>query len=139
MKNNMLTENLLSTLGACQEGIDVASQNNYFGQSYYDVIKDLLSKGEREFAGWMVEQTKTELYVRATGGVITMNQTYQVFNPLTGTHTEYSDEASARVAMVEISNQVLQNYPINIVQSISNENGDTAWTATTLSNPLTVV
>ena len=63
----------------------------------------------------------------------------QVFNPLDGTHTEYPDEASARVALVEISNEILKRYPVSLVQSVADENGDTTWTPITLTNPIKAV
>jgi hypothetical protein len=135
----ILTKEVFSALGACAEGYEVAIRTNNIGKEYDEVIAYCLSNNLKVFGKWLQDKKLTGTYVRLNGEVITMNQTYQVFNPLTGTHVEYLDEASARAAMVEIGNNLLKNYPINIVQAISNEKGDSAWVPITLSNPLTVV
>jgi len=133
----ILTEAFLIAADACAEGMDIARQNNYIGKDYDWVMRDLLSLDNRDFAGWMLDQKRTENYVRHNGSIITMVN-FQVFDPLTGQHTEYPDEDSARLAMIEISKKILDKYKITLVRSIVNENGDTAWTSAQLTNPLTV-
>jgi hypothetical protein len=87
---------------------------------------------------WFDKLKQSEAYVKFNGSVITMGLTFQVFNPLDGTHTEYESEEAARNASVDIAKQILNIHKITVVQSISNENGDTAWTAHELTNPITV-
>ena len=87
---------------------------------------------------WSDKLRQSEAYVKFNGSVITMGTNFQVFNPLTGSHTEYDTEDAARSATVEITKQILANYKITVVQSVSNENGDSAWTAYELANPVII-
>jgi hypothetical protein len=135
----ILTKEVFSALGACAEGYEAAIKTNNLGKEYDEVIAYCLANNYEDFGKWLQDKKLTETYVRLNGEIITMNQSYQVFNPLTGTHIEYLDEQSARAAMVSIGNELLNKYPINVVQSISNENGDSTWIPVTLSNPLTVI
>ena len=123
----ILTEEFLKLQNACEEGIQSAITNGFVGQEYSDVIRDLVSTDQRDFAGWMLDQKKTEAYVRANGKEITVGTTYQVFNPLTGLHTEYATEAEAKIAIVEISKQILAVHKPTVCQALSNENGDSTW------------
>lgn len=56
-----------------------------------------------------------------------MKINYQVFNPLTGLHTEYQNEEEARVAVCEISKQIIEIYKPTVCKTIPNENGDSTW------------
>jgi len=134
----ILTQEFLTKASVCEAGQKCAEDGNYIGMDYDAVIKDLLRRGLRDDAGWLQAEKSKETYVRMNGSVITMGTTYQVFNPLTGEHIEYPDEQSARAAMVVIGQQIIAAYPINLVQSIANENGDTAWTPVQISTPLIV-
>jgi hypothetical protein len=87
---------------------------------------------------WFDKLRQSEAYVKFNGSVITMGTNFQLFNPLTGSHAEYNTEDAARSAAVEITKQILANYKITVVQSISNENGDSAWTAHELANPVII-
>ena len=133
----ILTEEFLNKAMACVEGFSVGMAKGYIGMEYNEVIKALLKANYREYAGWMLEAKKTELYVRMNGSVITMGA-YQIFNPLTGTHTRYETEAEAKTALIEVSKQLLNYYCPQVVQELSNENGDTTWIPTTLHETLTI-
>jgi hypothetical protein len=135
----ILTEEFLKLQNACAEGIQIAFDNKYLGQEYSDVIRNLVSIGQRDFAGWLIDQKNTEAYVRANGKVITMGTTYQVFNPMIGTHTEYETEAEAKTAIVEISKQILQLHKPTVCASLSNENGDSTWISVDLLQNVQVI
>lgn len=127
----------LKDIGMCKEGYDAMNALGNYGLTLDEAANNLRNAGYPKFAEWILEQKKTEAYVRFNGKVLTMGA-YQVFNPLTGIHTEYPDEQSAREAMVVIGQQILETYPVTLVQAISNENGDQAWSPVTLETPLLV-
>lgn len=133
----ILTQEFLDFFGVCSEGQSVADLNNYIGMDYDFVIKDLLSKGDKDNAGWLIVQKSTEHYVRNNGSIITMGA-YQVFNPLTGQHTRYETSDEARVALIEVQKAVLSNYGATVVQEISNENGDATWIPTEIHKTLVI-
>jgi hypothetical protein len=133
----ILTEQFLIAQNACQEGIAYATAKNYIGLEYSQVVRNSLLDEQRDFAGWLIEQKQTEHYVRENGEVVTMG-TYQVFNPLTGLHNQFQDEASARQEMISIAYQLLEHTKITLVQEISNENGDATWIPISLTLPLTI-
>jgi hypothetical protein len=133
----ILTKEFLEKQNACVEGIQVCIDNNYFGLEYNQVIKNFISIEQKEYAGWLIEQKSTEKYVRANGSVITMGA-YKVFNPITGLHTSYETEEEARSALVEVQKEVLNNYGANVVQELSNENGDTTWVPTEIHKTIVV-
>jgi hypothetical protein len=135
----ILTEEFLKNQNACAEGIQIAFDNNYIGQEYSNVIRELIAIDQKDFAGWMLAQKTTEAYVRANGKEFTMGTTYKIFNPLTGLHTEYQTEADAKVGMAEICKQVLQSHKPTVCQTISNENGDSTWIAVEIANNINVV
>lgn len=86
---------------------------------------------------WFDNLKKSDAYVRFNGSVLTMGA-YQVFNPLTGIHTRYETETEARAALIDVAKQVLQHHCPTVVQEISNENGDTSWTPTTMNETLVI-
>jgi hypothetical protein len=128
-----------STVNACEDGIVTSKELGFYALEIDDSIAAARAAGQTEIAVWLRNAKKTEAYVRFNGKEITMTDNYQVFNPLTGVHTAYEGEEAARTAMTEIANQLLATYKISLVQTITNENGDTAWVAAELTRPLTVV
>lgn len=133
----ILTQEFLTAVQVCSEGQIVAETGNYIGMDYDEVIKDLIRKGLNDDAGWMISAKKTEYYVRNNGSILTMGA-YQVFNPLTGVHTRYETEAEAKLALIEVAKQVLQQHCPIVVQELSNENGDTTWIPTTMNETLNI-
>ena len=133
----ILTKEVFSALNACAEGYETAIKTGNVGKDYDEVIAYCFANGLEPFGNWLTEQKKTEYYVRNNGSIITMGA-YQVFNPLTGTHTRYETEAEAKAALVDVAKQVLQQHCPIVVQEISNENGDTTWIPTTMNETLTV-
>jgi hypothetical protein len=126
-----LTKDFLTAQNACAEGIKFHDDQNFEGKEYGEVIRSCIELGESDFAGWLLEQKKTEEYVRSNGDTITM-LAYQVFNPVTGTHDKYETEESATQALVEIVKQIIDHHRPTVCREIANENGDTAWTAVDL-------
>jgi hypothetical protein len=134
----ILTKEFLEQQKACDEGIQIAFDNNYFNQEYSDVIRELIRINQKDFAGWMIEQKTTEAYVRANGKVFTV-EIYQVFNPLTGVHTEYQTEAEAKSAIAEIAKEVIKTHKPTVCASLTNENGDSTWISVDLVQNVQVI
>lgn len=125
----ILTEEFLNMQGACQEGIDFAQVENLLTQEYGVAIKVCIKKEKKDFAGWLLDQKNTEAYVRYNGKEITMGESYQVFNPITGVHTVCPDPESAQALVAEISKFVLENNKVTACKELRNENGDAVWIA----------
>jgi len=128
----ILTLEFLQKVNACEEGIVYAQDNNRIGLDYDDNIQFCIDTGQQLFADFLIDLKTSEAYIRANGEVITMG-TYQVFNPITGQHQEYQDEESARGGIADIQRQILEQYPVSVTQSITNENGDSTWIPVTIS------
>lgn len=152
MKDTIITKELLSVLGSCYLNTDLSvatetghvftnlfTANDLWGKPESYVVEFLTAHGYLEDLNWYQTQKKTEKFVRYTGKEITMTDTYQVFDPITGQHTEYDNEEAARAAAVEISQQILNIHKISLCRVIRNENGDEAWTAATFTNPIITV
>lgn len=122
----ILTQEFLTANQVCESGQNIADIGNYIGQDFDFVIRDLLRKGYRDEAAWMQGSKSTETYVRMNGSILTMGA-YQVFNPLTGTHTRYETEEEAKQALVAVAKDVLAAHVPQVVQEISNEKGDAVW------------
>jgi len=127
----------LREIGMCQEGYDVMNALGNYGLTLDEAAAKLNASGYPKFAGWVLEQKKTEAYVRFNGSIITMGA-YQVFNPLTGVHTKYETEAEAKQALIAIAQDILKQHSPTVVQELSNENGDTVWIATKMNETLVV-
>ena len=127
----------LREIGMCQEGYDAMNALGNYGLTLDEAAAKLNDSGYPKFAEWVLEQKKTEAYVRFNGKVITMGA-YQVFNPLTGVHTRYETEAEAKQALIAIAQDILKQHSPTVVQELSNENGDTVWIATKMKEELTV-
>ena len=56
-----------------------------------------------------------------------MAQTYQIFNPQTGTHTRCESEAEVKTMLVTIAKQVLSVHTPSVNLEIVHENGDVTW------------
>lgn len=135
----VITKELMQAIGACDIGPNFFTEQNLWGQPESVVLAAMRASGMQAEEDWWLAQKRTEAYVRYNGKEITVTETYQVFNPFTGLHTEHITEAEARAAAVEIAKTVLQNNKISVCRAIANEHGDTAWTAVELSNPVQVV
>ena len=133
----ILTEEFLKSQNACAEGLQIAFDNNYLGQDYSSVIRNLISIERKDFAGWMLEQKNTEAYVRYNGKEVTMTETYQVFNPIDGTYTECQNESEAKAKIIEVTKVMLDLHKISVCRALKNENGDVAWIPVEIEAPYT--
>lgn len=133
----ILTREFLLDVNSCSEGYRFGLENNLINNDYEEAVVFCATNGHQDFADWLIEQKKTEYYVRNNGSVITMGA-YQVFNPLTGTHTRYETENEAKTALIEVATNVLKTHCPKVVQEIMNENGDTTWIATSLDESLII-
>lgn len=122
----ILTEEFLKIQKACNEGIQACIENNYIGQEYSDVIRSFISTNQKDFAGWLIDQKKSETYIRSNGTEIIMGA-YHVFNPLTGTHIECQTADEARNTLSRLYKELIDLHKPSVCQSISNENGDSTW------------
>lgn len=131
------TLDFFKELGMCADGYTVMTKLGNYGLTFDEAATRLEDNGYPRYAQWVRDQKKTEAYVRFYGSVITMGA-YQVFNPLTGVHTRYETEEEAKQALVIVAQEVLKQHCPTVVQEISNENGDTAWVATTMNETLVI-
>ena len=67
-----------------------------------------------------------------------MANTYQLYNPLTGTHTRYETEAEAKTAFAELAKQMIAIYTPSVNEEITHENGDVTWTPVDFAPQLVV-
>lgn len=132
-----LTKSFLTEVNSCTEGYRFGLENNLIDGDYDTAIIFCVNNGHQDFADWLTDQKKTEFYVRNNGSIFTMGA-YQVFNPLTGTHTRYETEVEAKAALVEIAKEILKQHCPTVVQEMSNENGDTTWIPTTMNQTLVI-
>ncbi len=130
-------DTFLKEIGMCKEGYEAMNKLGNYGLTLDQAAARLQEAGYPKFAEWILEQKKTEAYVRFNGKVYTMGA-YQVFNPLTGVHTRYETEAEAKQALAGIAQEILKQHCPTVVQELSNENGDTCWIATNLNESLVV-
>ena len=67
-----------------------------------------------------------------------MEQTYQVFNPLTGLHTRCNSEAETKAMLATIASQVLSKHALTVAKEIIHENGDVTWEAVDFASQIKV-
>ena len=123
----------MEAVGACDIGPNFFTANNLWGQPESVVIAAMRQASMEKEEAWWLEQKSTEAYVRFTGKVITMTTKYQVFNPLTGLHTQYENEVEAKVCET-----IINKYKPTVCQEIVNENGDSAWTLIDIASAIKV-
>jgi hypothetical protein len=150
------TKELLLHLGSCGLSIDRPecksfdpAINNGEPDDHYHTIDGNWGKPESEVLAymlknklqkdltWYLEQRKTEKFIRYVGKVITMGK-YQVFNPLTGTHTVCETEAEAKTLMADIAKQFMERNPISVCRELSNELGHATWIPEQIENPFII-
>jgi hypothetical protein len=137
MSNRLTIDEFLNAIDICEDGVSVMEELGTYGLSVDEAIVALRNAGHTEFAAWLKLKKDTEAYVRFNGDNINMGA-YQVFSPLTGTHTRYETETEAKAALVEIAKEILNQHCPTVVQELSNENGDTTWIPTNLHETLEI-
>ena len=131
-----LTRDLLKALDACAEGYRYVLEHNLLNIPYDDAInamrQDIGNADAAEYADWLEDQKKTEIYFRAYGGAITMGA-YQVYNCYTGQHQRYETEEEAKTALLEITKNLILTHGPRITRELINENGDAIWLASDIN------
>jgi hypothetical protein len=133
----ILTEQFLISSCACANGTAVGISGGYIGMEYGEVIRALIRDGKTEEAGWMIEQKKTELYVRLNGEIV-VSDSYQVFDPITGTHTQCGSKEEATAELARVSEAILAYHGAGIVRELRNDKGDSTWVPCEKSLSVTV-
>jgi hypothetical protein len=67
-----------------------------------------------------------------------VEQTYQVFNPLTGQHTRCASEQAAKELMLDFALQVVMAHQPTVAKEIIHENGDVTWEAVDFASQIKV-
>jgi len=123
----ILNKEFLKGYGCCTEGyryaLSVGAIDNW---TLDQAVEHCRTMGFSEFADDLEKQKKTELYVRMNGNII-MSEVYQVFNPLTGEHTQCESLEEAKTYISEVSNQLLLSHGVNLVKELRNDKGDAVW------------
>ena len=119
----IITMDFLVTRGACEEGLEWATNNALIGKDYSEGIRHAISLDRADIGGWLLDQKKSELYVRLSGGECTM--IYNVFSPFDGTHTRAKTEEEAKVLAAKIAEDVIKkvNRPV-VSKVLVNDVGD---------------
>jgi hypothetical protein len=105
------------------------------------VLLEYIEANPEETTGWLQwfdNLKNSKEYVYYNGEQITMLEKYQVFNPLTGLHTQYENESEMQQALTSLAQEVLNTFSPTVVREIGNENGDVAWIATDFHKKLNI-
>jgi hypothetical protein len=135
----LVTEQFLVDFNVCSETTNLIRTNELIDKEVTEVLRFLRDIGVAEPTVWWNDVKKTEQYVRLNGSIFTMTTKYQVFNPLTGNHTQYETEEEAKQGLIEVAQQIIANSPPAVVQEMINENGDSTWMPTDLANTISVI
>ena len=112
---------------ACSEGIQNIKDAGLYGLLIDELVPKLRELGMNEEAAWLKVVKKTEAYVRFNGKEITMGESYQIFNPISGQHVVCADIESAKALVLEVQKEILKAHAVTACRELRNENGDTAW------------
>lgn len=127
----------LKDIGMCKEGYDAMNALGNYGLTLDEAANNLKNAGYPKFAEWILEQKKTEAYVRFNGTVCTYGE-FKVINPITmEEHTKETVEEIHDV-LVEIVKQMISNYGFTAVEEIPDENGNVAWRPVDMTSGLIV-
>jgi hypothetical protein len=135
----ILTQEFLTAAKVCVEGQQCAEDSNYIGLDYDEVLKDLIKRGLKDYAGWMINQKKTELYFRSNGSIFIMK--YVVYDPTSGQNVKVETIEEAKILALESAKKVLAEHFPQVGKVLVNENGDETFLGTdpTITESFTVV
>ena len=119
----------ITAMSGCDDGIQRVKDAGIYGLEFDEAIAKLRLLGLKEDAAWLKTIKKTEAYVRYNGKEVTMGESYQIFNPITGEHTICANPESAQTLVTEIAKAVLENNKVTACKELRNENGDAVWVA----------
>ena len=94
-----------------------------------DETKDKAA-AETNYTLWAKVLIKNKYGLSTGQEIVSVNDKYQVFNPLTGQHTECATMAEVLTTRQSIIDQYVQAHPglFGVSQEAVNGNGDTVWT-----------
>jgi hypothetical protein len=117
----------IAAMSGCDDGIQRVKDAGIYGLEFDEAIEKLRLLGLKEDAAWLKAIKKTEAYVRYNGKEITMSESYQIFNPMSGQHVVCADIESAKALVLEVQKGILKAHAVTACRELRNENGDTAW------------
>ena len=135
----ILTLDFSTARGACGEGLEWAIDNALMGKEYNEAIRTSISLGRADVAGWLLDQKKSELYVRLNGSVFTME--YVVYDPLNGQNVRAKTLEEAKLLALESAKKVIEHHNPKVGKVLVNENGDETYLGAdpTITESFTVV
>lgn len=138
MNELIITQELLETIGACEEAKIFITENNLWQQPESVVVESILNAGHTQYHNWWLQQKNTEKFIRYTGKELVMGA-FKVFDPLTGEHSSFDDEESAKACLIEISKNILKKHCPIVVRSLRNEYGDETWIPTDIHERIEII
>jgi hypothetical protein len=135
----IITQEFLTAAEICKDGQKVCDEGNYIGWEYDEALKDLLRRGLKDDAGWMIKVKETELYVRSNGSIFHME--YVVYDPINGQNVRAKSIEEAKLLSIEVAEKILQHHMPQVGKILINENGDETYLGLdpTIIKPLTAV
>ena len=110
-----------------REGYAYVLGEGLIGGDYEAAIAYCNADNHAEWANWLTVLKATEAYVRANGVTIVTDH-YKIYDPATGIYQNCIDLADAKTKIIAQANAHLQQHNYSVVATISNEQGDEAWT-----------
>jgi hypothetical protein len=121
----IITLDFLVERKACEEGLDWAINNALIGKEYSEGIRHAISLDRADIGGWLLDQKKSELYVRSIGSVFTME--YVVYDPLNGQNVRAKTLEEAKLLALESAKKVIETHNPKVGKILINENGDETY------------
>jgi hypothetical protein len=121
----IITMDFLVERKACEEGLEWAINNGVIGKEYSEGVRHAISLDRPDIAGWLVDQKKSELYVRSNGSIFTME--YVVYDPLNGQNTRIKTLEEAKLAALEVAKKFIEINSPQVGKVLVNENGDETY------------
>lgn len=135
----IITMDFLVARDACEEGLQWATNNALIGKEYSEGIRHAISLDRPDIGGWLLDQKKSELYVRSNGSIFTME--YVIYDPLNGQNVRAKTLEEAKLLAIETAKKVLELHNPKVGKVLVNENGDETYLGVdpTITESLTVV
>lgn len=121
----IITMDFVLASGACDEGLEWSINNGMIGIEYSEGIRRAISLDRPDVAGWLVDQKKSELYVRSNGSIFTME--YVVYDPLNGQNIRAKTLEEAKLIALESAKKIMEINNPQVGKVLVNENGDETY------------
>ena len=129
----IITQEYLTAMDACQEGMDVVNQLSLCGLDDKAFAKALVDNGHTEYAVWLKQVINSAASIKFLGDYTVTR--YMVFNPLTGQY-EYADTIEETKVLRDkfVADYVAANVMplIDVQEEITNAEGAVASSKITL-------